>query len=540
MRLTVFVHDTPVATLDSPDGFGHVLSYYPTAKPEQFTSLLMPVRTQSYDYPELHPLFRMNLPEGFLLSVLQERLGPHVGSSPLNLLSVVGRNAIGRVKVAPEGADPKSPPVAFEVRHILRGDNSEQAFMGLVREFAVSGVSGVVPKFLAPAAAAAAAAAGQDANKLPGKTTLATEKFIVKGTPASLPGVALNEHFCMQVAQRAFGNAAKTEVSDDAQALVVHRFDYEEDGRTRLGMEDLCSLLSLRPEQKYDATWERVAKRIKDVTPVGCQATALSDLGNLLLLTYALRNADCHTKNIALLYSSRQDVRLAPVYDMLSITVYDDYCNNPPGMSIQGLQTWNPGKALTLFLQHYCGIGLAGVHAKVERVCEAIVEVSPEVLRATRDNKHFTEVGVRMLRAWNEGMNSLRLQKGWSLPNLDHLYGDDALAKSLETDELRYWSSQEARAKQTACVCFRDDAGAFNNMAQVFANPQTQHRQMVVELPHRSGQTVRLVRSPLNFSASPVTHQAPPRLGEHSLQALREELGLSDAQVAGLVARGVV
>lgn len=423
MRLTVFVHDTAVATLDSPDGFQHVLSYYPTAKPEQFISLLMPVRTQSYDYPELHPLFRMNLPEGFLLSVLQERLGPHVGASHLNLLSVVGRNAIGRVKVAPEGADPKSPPVAFEVRNILRGDNSEQAFMSLVREFAVSGVSGVVPKFLAPAAA------GEDAHKLRGKTTLATEKFIVKGTPASLPGVALNEHFCMQVAQRAFGNAAKTEVSDDAQALVVHRFDYEQDGQTRLGMEDLCSLLSLRPEQKYDATWERVAKRIKDVTPVGGQAAALSDLSNLLLLTYALRNADCHTKNIALLYSSRQDVRLAPVYDMLSITVYDDYCNNPPGMSIQGRQTWNPGKALPLFLQHHCGIGLAAVQTKVERVCEAIVAVSPEVLRATRDNKHFTEVGVRMLRAWNEGMNSLRLQKAWSLPNLDHLLDDETLAK---------------------------------------------------------------------------------------------------------------
>jgi serine/threonine-protein kinase HipA len=339
------------------------------------------------------------------------------------LLSVVGRNAIGRVKVAPEGADPKSPPVAFEVRNILRGDNSEQAFMGLVREFAVSGVSGVVPKFLAPAAA------GQDAKKLLGKTTLATEKFIVKGTPASLPGVALNEHFCMQVAQRAFGNAAKTEVSDDAQALVVHRFDYEEDGQTRLGMEDLCSLLSLRPEQKYEATWERVAKRIKDVTPVERQAAALSDLGNLLLLTYALRNADCHTKNIALLYSSRQDVRLAPVYDMLSITVYDDYCNNPPGISIHGRQTWNPGKALPLLLQHHCGIGLAAVQAKVERVCEAIVAVSPEVLRATRDSKQFTEVGVRMLRAWNEGMNSLRLQKAWSLPNLDHLLGDEALAK---------------------------------------------------------------------------------------------------------------
>jgi crotonobetainyl-CoA:carnitine CoA-transferase CaiB-like acyl-CoA transferase len=83
-------------------------------------------------------------------------------------------------------------------------------------------------------------------------------------------------------------------------------------------------------------------------------------------------------------------------------------------------------------------------------------------------------------------------------------------------------------------------AGPINDMAHVFADPQTQHRQMVVELPHSSGQTVRVVRSPLNWSASPVTHRAPPRLGEHSVQTLREELGLTDAQVEGLVRRGVV
>ena len=84
MKLTVFVHDKPVATLESTDGFRHVLTYYPDARPEDFVSLLMPVRTESYAYPDLHPLFRMNLPEGFLLSVLQQELGPEVGASPLN------------------------------------------------------------------------------------------------------------------------------------------------------------------------------------------------------------------------------------------------------------------------------------------------------------------------------------------------------------------------------------------------------------------------------------------------------------------------
>ena len=177
MKLHVFVHDQPVATLESTDGFRHVMAYHPDAQPEQFVSLLMPVRTESYVYPDLHPVFRMNLPEGFLLSVLQEQLGPRVGASPLNLLSVVGRNAIGRVKVATPGADPTQPPLPFELADILRGDNSEVAFVDLVRKYAVSGVSGVVPKFLSPLLS----------HKVlddHGKATLATDRHIIKGTTA--------------------------------------------------------------------------------------------------------------------------------------------------------------------------------------------------------------------------------------------------------------------------------------------------------------------------------------------------------------------
>jgi serine/threonine-protein kinase HipA len=408
MKLHVFVHDKPVATLESADGFRHVMAYHPDAESEQFVSLLMPVRTESYAYPDLHPLFRMNLPEGFLLSILQEQLGPQVGASPLNLLSVVGRNAIGRVKVAVPGADPRLPPVPFELAGILRGDNSEEAFVDLVRRYAVSGVSGVVPKFLSP-------------NTLAehGKGTLATERHIIKGTTARLPGVALNEHLCMEVSRQAGIPTAQTEVSDDGQALVVHRFDFEADGVTRKGMEDLCSLLSLRPEEKYQSTWERVVARIKDVTLPAQQNAALSQLADLLLLTYALRNADCHTKNIALLYTSRETITLAPVYDMLTITVYDDYAKNPPGMPVEGRSTWMPGKALERFLQTRCGVMPAQTRERVERICEAIVQVTPRVVEAAGRYPGFHETGKRMLHAWNAGMNSLRLQKTWSLPSLD-------------------------------------------------------------------------------------------------------------------------
>lgn len=408
MKLHVHVHDQPVATLESTDGFRHVMTYHPDVAPELFVSLLMPVRTESFAYPELHPLFRMNLPEGFLLSILQEQLGPHVGASPLNLLAVVGRNAIGRVKVTTPGTDPRQPPVPFDLNGLLRGDNSEEAFVDLVRRHAASGVSGVVPKFLSPH--------HFDDH---GKGTLATDRHIIKGTTARLPGVALNEHLCMEVSRQAGFPTAKTEVSDDGQALVVHRFDVEADGVTRKGMEDLCSLLALRPEQKYESTWERVVSRIKDVTPDAEQQNeALARLADLLLLTYALRNADCHTKNIALLYSSRQQIELAPIYDMLTITVYDDYAKNPPGMPVEGRSTWIPGKALERFLQTRCHLKPAQTHARIERICEAIVQVTPQVIDAAATYPAFHETGKRMLHAWNDGMNSLRLQKTWSLPSL--------------------------------------------------------------------------------------------------------------------------
>ena len=56
---------------------------------------------------------------------------------------------------------------------------------------------------------------------------------------------------------------------------------------------------------------------------------------------------------------------------------------------------------------------------RVERICEAIVQVTPQVVAATKQYPAFHETGKRMLHAWNDGMNSLRLQKTWSLPSLD-------------------------------------------------------------------------------------------------------------------------
>ena len=97
------------------------------------------------------------------------------------------------------------------------------------------------------------------------------------------------------------------------------------------------------------------------------------------------------TKNIALLYSSRESI------DMLTITVYDDYAKNPPGMPAERCSTWMPGKALERFLQARCGVMPAQARERVERICEAMVQVIPRAVEAARCDPGFHEIGKRML-----------------------------------------------------------------------------------------------------------------------------------------------
>ena len=409
MQLSVSVLGREVATLQQVGDFKSVLTYHPQVSVDDFVSLTMPVRTESYVWDDqLPPVLQMNLPEGYLLQVLQEQFGPHIGASPMALLSVVGRNMVGRLQVAAPGADLGQPPKPLDVAALLKGDNAEQAFAALVREHATSGVSGVVPKFLGAQVEAASALA------LHKKASLITRRHIIKGSSAQLPFVALNESLCMQVASRVLPTA-KTEVSDDGQALVVHRFDVDEDGRPHWGMEDFCSLLGLRPAAKYDTTWERIARAVRDHVPGPQRLDTLRQLATTLLLTYALRNADCHAKNLALRYTSRADVHLSPAYDMLTTSVYAGYQHNPPGIEFMGKKTWTPGKNLQKFIAATLGIQPKEQQRLVQAISDAVADVGPLVRQAMQQHPAFEDVGKRMLLAWAEGVQGLRDQRVYAV-----------------------------------------------------------------------------------------------------------------------------
>ncbi|MBI1208399.1 MAG: CoA transferase [Azospirillum sp.] len=81
-----------------------------------------------------------------------------------------------------------------------------------------------------------------------------------------------------------------------------------------------------------------------------------------------------------------------------------------------------------------------------------------------------------------------------------------------------------------------------NRLDQVFADPQVQAREMTTTLPHPlSPEPLELIASPLRFSQTPVSYRrAPPVLGQHTDQVLREWLGATDRDLAAWRADAII
>ncbi len=83
--------------------------------------------------------------------------------------------------------------------------------------------------------------------------------------------------------------------------------------------------------------------------------------------------------------------------------------------------------------------------------------------------------------------------------------------------------------------------GPINDIGEVFDNEQVRARGIAVDMAHPSAGKVTLVRSPMKLSATPAAAAlAPPLLGQHTDEVLREVLGRSDNDIAALRSRGVL
>ncbi|MEM9276964.1 MAG: CaiB/BaiF CoA-transferase family protein [Pseudomonadota bacterium] len=150
----------------------------------------------------------------------------------------------------------------------------------------------------------------------------------------------------------------------------------------------------------------------------------------------------------------------------------------------------------------------AGNDAQFERMCEIIG--TPELATDERFAKNADRVRNRRIL----------------IPMIDKQTSNKTSAYWLETLE-------------TAGV----PCGPVNDVAQTFADPQVQHREMAINMEHRlaGNDGLNLIGNPLNFSETPVNYaKAPPVRAEHTREMLAKHLGLVETKLDELEANGII
>jgi crotonobetainyl-CoA:carnitine CoA-transferase CaiB-like acyl-CoA transferase len=83
--------------------------------------------------------------------------------------------------------------------------------------------------------------------------------------------------------------------------------------------------------------------------------------------------------------------------------------------------------------------------------------------------------------------------------------------------------------------------GKIRNIAEVLNAPEVIARNMVWEVEHRELGSFRMIGSPLKFSETPMRPlTAPPALGEHTAEVLRDVFKVSAERMTALQARGAL
>jgi len=370
----------------------YFFNYLPCEHPqEHLVSLTMPYRLQSWvSEKSLHPIFQMNLPEGALREAIRSAFAKLLTVDDISLLRITGGNQIGRNRFSlPDSDNPSIEEKPESLEEILTYPDAVELFNELVARHAEhSGISGVQPKVIVEAT---------------DRATVTASSYIVKSWGNEFPQLAANEFFCMTAAKLSGLSVPEFSLSENGRLFVMRRFDTVESGEN-LGFEDFCSLQALGTDKKYNSTYERVARTIKDFVSPENLAAAREQFFATLVLSAMVRNGDAHLKNFGVLYNNPQGaVWLAPVYDIVTTTAYLQH--DIPALHLAGTKKWWPRKILEKFALQSLSLPPRTANQIIGKVAEAVIEVAGLIPLYITEHPDFEVVGSRMLSIWLQGVD---------------------------------------------------------------------------------------------------------------------------------------
>jgi len=195
---------------------------------------------------------------------------------------------------------------------------------------------------------------------------------------------------------------------DMVPALLVERFDIRtspEDER-RFALEDMCSVLDLPPDAKYEGTIERITRAVRPLS-----TSAQEDLLLVIkraLFAWLIGDGDMHLKNMALLKVAEPTadrfttIRLAPLYDAVTTRVIPSLEHDRMALKLNGKDN---RLRRSDFMQVAAISGLSAadtsdeLHKFLHRFTEAIDRISvPELPGVGRDIQERAEAMIALCR----------------------------------------------------------------------------------------------------------------------------------------------
>ncbi len=325
MSLGVYWDEQEVGRLERVDERSREYSFRYTQR-SRVLSLSLPLSQERFTPAESRPFFEALLPEGAVREQIASQL-KLAASDSFGLLAELGGDCAGALQIVDSKRMSEAPSVRWldqsELDALVR--ELPRHPLGIQRddEHLRLSLAGVQHK----------AVLVRDGRRFGKPLDGMSSSHILKPElpDSEYPGLATNEYFCMRLAARCGLSAAGVELINAAgcPCLVVERFDREQLAwpHRRLHQEDLCQALGLTPDFKYQKEgWRRPSYRalaglLDEHGPwpgldrlAGAQAAVFH---------YLVGNADAHAKNISLMHT-RDGVRLAPLYDVVSTAAYPE------------------------------------------------------------------------------------------------------------------------------------------------------------------------------------------------------------------------
>lgn len=382
---------------------------YLSPDPEQPTvALLMsPLERLTWQDGDLFAPMDQNLPEGDLFMKIRA-LFPKQPMTPMHLLALVGRNGIGRLGYSLSELPVPAAPRTLSKEELLKTRYTPEIFNELVAAYLSTGagIAGMQPKIM-----------------VPDRPTVPIPSLIVKAASAAYPGLAANEYLCLSAARSAGIDVPSFALSDDGQMLILDRFDLvaHEGGRIeRLGFEDVAALAGLRvrdvlSDRKYQGSYQRIAELLRQLQ---LHSDNLHRFFQQVAFSIMVRNGDAHLKNFGVLYRSSAEVWLAPMFDVVTTSIYK-YAQYQGGPELEDrtlalklfagrhrTKAYPTTEELHDFGRRVCGV------SQPARVLEAIAGAMHQILEEAKgDARVPTELLAKMKGTWEEGMRYARPQR---------------------------------------------------------------------------------------------------------------------------------